>query len=66
MNDITSLIKNELDNYGNWNISFSNLNGYDSYNYTYTYKNKKLYVMEPDIDSLINTINKIDEIKKEK
>lgn len=66
IDDITSLIKNELDNYGNWNISFSNLSGYDSYNYTYTYKNKKLYVMEPDIDSLINAINKIDEVKKEK
>lgn len=66
VDDITSLIKNELDNQGNWNISFSNLSGYDSYNYTYTYKNKKLYVMEPDIDSLINTINKIDEVKKEK
>ena len=45
---------------------FSNLIGYDSYNYTYTYKNQKLYVMEPDIDSLINIINRMDEIKKEK
>ena len=66
INDITSLIKYQLNNNSNWNISTSNLIGYDSYNYTYTYKNKKLYVMDPDIDSLINTINKIDEIKKEK
>lgn len=66
INDITSLIKYQLNNNSKWNISTSNLIGYGSYNYTYTYKNKKLYVMEPNIDSLINAINKIDEIKKEK
>ena len=66
INDITSLIKYQLNSNNKWNISTSNLTGYDSYNYTYTYKDKKLYVMDPDIDSLINAINKIDEIKKEK
>lgn len=38
----------QLDEMPNWNINTYSLDGSDSKNYTYSYSQNKLYVMEPD------------------
>lgn len=50
--DITSLAKLQLDKMPSWTIKSISLNGSDSSNYTYTYNSGKLYVMEPDQNSI--------------
>ncbi len=50
--EITNFIKMQLDNNYEWTISNYILDGDDSENYTYTYSDAKLYVMEPNLDSL--------------
>lgn len=50
---IYSLVNKQLDSMPSWNINTISLNGSDSSNYTYSYSASKLYVMEPDV----NTIN---------
>ena len=38
-----------------WDINTYNLDGYGEYNYTYSYPNLELYVMEADM----NTVNSL-------
>ena len=40
------------------------LNGTDSYDYTYSYKKQKLYVMEPNVESVDETKLKIKEYEE--
>lgn len=54
---IKSYIKMQIKDMPSWNVKTLNLNGYDSHNYTYSYKGSMLYVMEPDY----NTVNKAKE-----
>ncbi|HPF83770.1 MAG TPA: LCP family protein, partial [Bacilli bacterium] len=54
MKNITSLNKLQLNKKPTWTIKKYSLNGTDSYNYTYTYGNQQLYVMNPMQDT-INT-----------
>lgn len=56
---ITSLIKMQLNDMTPWNVTSYSLIGYDSSNYTYTY-NQKLYVMEPDSDSISEAMDLIE------
>lgn len=49
---MTSLIKKQLSDGSKWTITSTSLNGTDSSNYTYTYSNQLLYVMEPNLDSI--------------
>ena len=60
---IYNLVNMQLDKMPSWNIESISLNGKDSHNYTYTYPKQKLYVMEPDINSVNEAIAKIDEIE---
>ena len=60
---IYNLVNMQLDKMPSWNIESISLNGKDSHNYTYTYPKQKLYVMEPDINSVNEAITKIDEIE---
>lgn len=62
--NITKLVKKEIKDSSNWSIERISLNGQDSFNYTYSYKKTKLYVMEPDHSSIIQAQNKIKEILK--
>lgn len=55
---IKDYIKMQIKDMPSWNVKNLNLNGYDSHNYTYSYKGSKLYVMEPDY----NTVNKAKKI----
>lgn len=60
---IYALVNMQLDEMPSWNIEQISLNGKDSYNYTYSYSSGKLYVMEPDQDTIIEALNKIKEVE---
>ena len=60
--EITKFIKKQIKENSKWNIEAISLNGSDAYETTYTYKNTKLYVMEPDGESVINAQEKIKSI----
>lgn len=60
--DITSFIKNQINNNISWDIESISLDGYDSSNYTYSYSGSKLYVMEPNHNTVENAKNKILEV----
>ncbi|MDD6272212.1 MAG: LCP family protein [bacterium] len=51
--EITSLVKEQLNNMQGWNISTYSVTGSDLYSTTYSYPNNELYVMLPDE----NTVN---------
>jgi LCP family protein required for cell wall assembly len=49
---IYELVNMQLDKMPNWEIDSISLDGTDSSNYTYSYKLQKLYVMEPNMDTV--------------
>lgn len=55
-------IKKEIQSPRDWQIDSYTLSGKDSYDYTYTYKNNKLYVMIPDEEVVNESKNKLKEI----
>ena len=61
-NQIYKLVNMQLDKMPNWQISNYSLDGTDSYNYTYSYKNSKLYVMEPNMKTVDEAKEKIQNI----
>ena len=61
--DITKIIKKEIDEPHNWQIESISLDGTDSYNYTYSYSKSKLYVMEPNMESVNAAIKKMQQIQ---
>lgn len=63
---LTSLIKKQIDKMPSWNITSQSVNGADSSNYTYSYPNQKLYVMEPDMSTVNDATAKINELMKKK
>ena len=60
--EITSLIKNQINEMAKWNVTSVNLDGYDGSGYTYSYSWELLYVMIPDEDSVINAQQKIKDV----
>lgn len=50
--DLSYFLKKQLKDRNNWEIDKISLDGYDSYNYTYSYSENKLYVMEPNYDTI--------------
>ncbi len=61
---IKAFIKKQIKTIDPWEIETSNLTGTDSFNYTYSYKTAKSYVMEPDVNSVNEAKEKIDTIIK--
>ena len=60
---IKKVVKIQMKDMPKWSINTYNLDGYGSYDYTYSYDNDvKLYVMEPDFDTVYNLKNYINEI----
>jgi hypothetical protein len=55
----------QLNDMSSWTIESISLNGYDSSNYTYSYKSQKLYVMEPDQKTIDSAKEKINELMNE-
>ena len=64
--DITTLVKNQLNDNKKWNISEYNVTGTGDYTYSYSYPNRKLYVSQVDYDSVKTAKSKIEEILNEK
>ena len=59
---IYSLINMQLDEMPSWNINTYSLDGTDSKNYTYSYSQNKLYVMEPDYTTVEKGKNLINNV----
>ena len=64
--DISILVKEQLENMPSWNISTNTLIGTGSYNVTYSCGNQKLYVMLPNSQSVEDAKEKINEVMNEK
>ena len=45
MSKIKDFIKMQIDKNIKWDISYVNLDGFDAYDYTYSYSKTKLYVI---------------------
>jgi len=58
-NSITEFIKMQVSEMPSWEIENYSLDGTDAYEPTYSFGSTKLYVMNPDIDTVINAKNKI-------
>lgn len=63
---IYELVNMQLAEMPSWTIESISLNGMDSHNYTYSYPGMKLYVMEPDINTVNEAKLKINQIEEEK
>lgn len=63
-NRLTSLIKTQISNNYSWNINTYTLEGTDSYNYTYSNKSEKSYVMMPIEESISIASSLIKNIEK--
>lgn len=61
-NNLTSLIKKQINSMPSWTITSQSVNGSDSSNYTYSYSGQKLYVMEPDMSTVTAATKKINSI----
>lgn len=59
---ITELIKMQLNDMAKWNITSIALDGTNGFDYTYSYKNQKLYVMIPTESTITSAKEKIKEV----
>ena len=66
MGDLTSLIKQQINNMPKWEFINQSVNGRDSSDYTYSYAGQKLYVMIPDMNTVSEASKKIKEIQDAK
>ncbi len=57
--EITNLVKMQLDSNAKWTITSNSVEGYDSSNYTYSAPSQKLYVMTPKKESVEEATNLI-------
>ena len=60
--EITDLIKWQIDGMYKWNIETISLDGSNAFDYTYSYKNQKLYVMMPYPESVNSAKEKINSV----
>ena len=51
----------QISDMSKWEVESISLNGFDSSNYTYSYGGQKLYVMEPDQNTVNQAKEKIHE-----
>ena len=61
--EITDLVKLQLDKMPKWNMTSISLNGSDGYEYTYSYSGQPLYVMIPDEKTVESAKELLKEIK---
>ena len=57
--DITSLVRMQLDDMKSWNVESYSVNGKGAMTATYSYPNQNLYVMEPDMATVETAKKKI-------
>ena len=62
--EITDLIKMQLNENSDWTVTTNCVDGYDSQKYTYSASSQLLYVMIPDDDSLKEATEMINKVLK--
>ena len=60
--DITNLVKMQIDDMASWNINSVNVDGTGASLPTYSYPNQNLYVMNPNMESVNAAIAKLNEV----
>lgn len=60
---ITDFLKKQIDEMKPWNITSISLDGVGSSEYTYSYSHQLLYVMVPDMNTIINAKEKINQLR---
>ena len=63
LKNISKYLENEIRNPKDYEITSYTLTGTNGYDYTYSYKKSKLYVMIPDEESVKEAKEKINEVK---
>ena len=63
--EITSLVRMQIDEMKGWNIESVNVTGTGSLQPTYSYPNQNLYVMNPDMESVNKAITRLHEVIEE-
>ncbi|MBE6159703.1 MAG: transcriptional regulator [Lactobacillales bacterium] len=66
MDNITSLVKKQIDSMPSWTIVSQSVNGTDKQAYTHSYPGQQLYVMEPDMETVKAAKVKIEEVLNKK
>lgn len=59
MDDITNLVKMQIDNMSPWHIESYNVDGTGASLPTYSYPNQNLYVMNPNMETVTEAINRL-------
>lgn len=59
MDDITNLVKMQIDNMSPWHIESYNVDGTGANLPTYSYPNQNLYVMNPNMETVTEAINRL-------
>ena len=62
MDDITNLVKMQIDNMSPWHIESYNVDGTGAHLPTYSYPNQNLYVMNPNMETVTEAINRLNVI----
>ena len=62
MDDITNLVKMQIDNMSPWHIESFNVDGTGANLPTYSYPNQNLYVMNPNMETVTEAINRLNVI----
>ena len=60
--DITNLVKMQIDDMASWNINSVNVDGTGASLPTYSYPNQNLYVMNPNMETVTEAINRLNVI----
>ncbi|HSW77444.1 MAG TPA: LCP family protein [Candidatus Chromulinivoraceae bacterium] len=63
--DMARLIRYQLDSMAKWQVRSTSVNGSDSHNYTYSMPTTMLYVMEPDMTSVVAARTEIQQYKSQ-
>ena len=63
---ITSLVKMQLNDMATWNIETYNVSGTGSMEFTYSYPNQRLYVMKPNTSDVETARKKLEEVLSKK
>lgn len=60
--ELSNFVRMQLEDMSKWSIDTYNVRGKDSYAFIYSYPKSKLYIMNPNIDTIKEVQNKIQEI----
>lgn len=60
--EITNLIKMQIDDMSSWKMESMNVDGTGAMKPTYSYPNQKLYVMNPNMETVTKAISKLNEV----